>query len=135
MSNTLYFLLSAMLIYRTLRGELKPKLKLMHAILMGSVMVISSLGSLAVFYFHMKASIPHFYSLHSWLGISTWTFFIMQFTGGFGAYLFPGASYNLRTLMMPFHRFIGAATFVLASATCLTGLNEKAIFALNGQDG
>lgn len=126
---------NAMLIYRTLRGELKPKLKLMHAILMGSIMVICSVGSLSVFYFHVKASIPHFYSLHSWLGISTWTFFLAQFSGGFAAYLFPGASYNVRTLMMPFHRFFGVATFVLAAATCLTGLNEKAIFALNGQDG
>ena len=118
-----------------MRGELKPKLKLIHAILNGSTIVICLFGSIAVLYFHQKAGIAHFYSLHSWLGATTWTLFIAQFAAGFFTYLFPGASYNMRTLVMPIHRFVGVATFVLASATCLTGLNEKAIFSFNGQNG
>ncbi|KAJ6216048.1 hypothetical protein RDWZM_010548 [Blomia tropicalis] len=125
----------AMLIYRSFRGQVKPKLKLLHAILNGSVIFVCFLGSLSVLYFHHEAKIPHFYSLHSWLGILTWTLFLGQFSGGFIAFMYPGASYSIRSMMMPFHRFAGVATFVLASATCLTGLNEKAIFAFNGQGG
>ena len=94
-------------------------------------MFVSMFGSISVFYFHQKASIPHFYSLHSWLGISTWLLFVSQFSTGFVTFLYPGASYTIRQTLMPFHRFIGIATFVLAAATCLTGLNEKAIFSLN----
>ena len=134
-SNVILYLFLAMLIYRTMRGELKPKLKLIHAILNGSVILISFFGSIAVVYFHQKAGIPHFYSLHSWLGITTWTLFLGQFAGGFFTFLFPGASYNIRTMIMPFHRFIGVATFVMAAATCLTGLNEKAIFTFTGKNG
>ena len=92
-------------------------------------MFISFFGSIAAVYFHQKASITHFYSLHSWLGISTWLMFVTQFCSGFVAFLFPGASFSLRKMMMPYHRYFGIATFALASATCLTGINEKAIFA------
>lgn len=120
---------NAMLIYRSFRMELKHKLKLFHTLLNGSVMIISLFGSMAAIYFHQKANITHFYSLHSWMGISTWLLFVSQFCAGFVAFLFPGASFSLRKMMMPYHRFIGIATFALASATCLTGLNEKAIFA------
>lgn len=118
-----------MLIYRSFRMELKHKLKLFHTIMNGSVMLISFFGSIAAVYFHQKASITHFYSLHSWLGISTWLMFVTQFCSGFVAFLFPGASFSLRKMMMPYHRYFGIATFALASATCLTGINEKAIFA------
>lgn len=122
--------LTAILIYRTFRYELKQKLKLAHTILNGAAIVVSMFGSLSVFYYHQKANIPHFYSLHSWLGISTWLLFVSQFTSGFVTFLYPGASYTMRSLLMPLHRYSGIATFVLAAATCLTGLNEKAIFAL-----
>ncbi|XP_027205209.2 transmembrane ascorbate-dependent reductase CYB561-like isoform X2 [Dermatophagoides pteronyssinus] len=120
---------NSMLIYRSFRMELKHKLKLFHTIMNGSVMFISFFGSIAAVYFHQKASITHFYSLHSWLGISTWLMFVTQFCSGFVAFLFPGASFSLRKMMMPYHRYFGIATFALASATCLTGINEKAIFA------
>ena len=120
------------LIYRTLRGEPKPRLKLAHAVVNGTTAVICLFGSIAVLYFHQAAGIAHFYSLHSWLGIATWFLYLSMYVGAFTIFLYPGASYTIRTLVMPVHRFVGVVTFVLATATCFTGLNEKAIFAFNG---
>ncbi|UXI22409.1 hypothetical protein NH340_JMT08352 [Sarcoptes scabiei] len=120
---------NAILIYRSFRLELKQKLKIWHASMNAIAMIIAFFGSVSVIYFHHKMNITHFYSLHSWLGISTWSLFILQFITGFTAFLFPTASFGLRKMLMPYHRYVGVCTFVLASATCLTGLNEKAIFA------
>ena len=121
---------NGLLIFRTLRNRNKYRLKQLHALLNGCVIVLGGLGSAAAIVYHHQANIAHFYSLHSWLGIATWILYLSQFIIGFYSFLAPGASYKTRSFLLPFHRYIGAATFALAIATSLCGLNEKAIFSL-----
>ena len=121
---------NSILIYRTLRSKNKPLLKRIHATLNGSILVLVALALWAVIYNKKSSGGTHLYTLHSWLGVLTCFLFVSQFVSGFATYLFPGASYRARTFLMPFHRFAGIGTFLLATATCLTGLNEKAIFSI-----
>lgn len=59
-------------------------------------------------------------------------FFIVktQWVAGFAAFLYPGFPMNLRSAIMPIHTFMGLLAFVLAVATAITGIAEKAIFAV-----
>lgn len=117
------------LLYRTGRSFKKWNLKIGHAALNGSIAVLVSLALTAVI-LAKGSNGSHLYTLHSWLGVLTSLLFVGQFIAGFTAYLFPGASPHGRKALMPYHRFNGLLIFVLAVATCLTGLNEKAIFSV-----
>ncbi len=68
------------------------------------------------------------YSLHSWLGLITVTLFAFQWACGFASFLFPGLASHLRSLYLPVHAALGLAVFVLACATALLGMTEKAVF-------
>lgn len=120
------------LLYRTGRGVQKWSLKVGHASMNGTIAVLVALALTAVVIAKggVSADSRHLYTLHSWLGIVTCILFVSQFIAGFTAYLFPGASPHLRKAMMPYHRANGLLIFALAVATCLTGLNEKAIFSV-----
>lgn len=73
-----YFL--AILVYRGLRYARKRSLKLCHASIFGSIMILVLIASLAVFDSHNLAvpPIPNLYSLHSWVGLTAVTLFILQ---------------------------------------------------------
>ena len=57
-------------------------------------------------------------------------YFCLQWVAGCVSFLYPGLQTPLRASYMPLHVFFGIAAFVGAIASCLLGLNEKAIFAL-----
>lgn len=120
------------LLYRTGRSAPKWNLKIGHATLNGLIAVLVSLALTAVVKAKggVSAGSSHLKTLHSWLGILTCILFVGQFIGGFTAYLYPGASPHGRKALMPYHRLNGLLIFALAVATCLTGLNEKAIFSV-----
>lgn len=73
-----YFL--AILVYRGLRYARKRSLKLCHASIFGSIMILVLIASLAVFDSHnlVVPPIPNLYSLHSWVGLIAVTLFILQ---------------------------------------------------------
>lgn len=54
----------------------------------------------------------------------------LQWVAGCISFLFPGLQSPLRSSYMPIHVYFGIATFIGAIASCLLGLNEKAIFTL-----
>lgn len=118
----------AVLIYRTHYDQRKDSLKWAHAILSGGNIVMSLLGVIAMIKAHNMAQIPNFYSLHSWIGLITNVFYIMQFISGFVAFMKPGLAQNRRTSLMPWHRFAGTATLVLAATAAITGITELVIF-------
>lgn len=118
----------AVLIYRTHYNQRKDSLKWTHAILSGANIVMSLLGVIAMLKAHNMKGIPNFYSLHSWIGVITNVFYIMQFIAGFVAFMKPGLAQHRRTALMPWHRFAGTAILVLAASAAITGITELVIF-------
>lgn len=154
-TSSFFFSFTAMLIYRTQRNIRKRRLKLLHAGIMISVVVLTVIALIAVFDSHNLAPtpIPNMYSLHSWVGLTTVILFCCQVNSpritrfGFGnvsanlalflqwvagcvSFLYPGLHPSLRASIMPIHVYFGVAGFIGAIASCLIGLNEKAIFTL-----
>uniref|UniRef100_A0A8D0TU50 Transmembrane ascorbate-dependent reductase CYB561 n=1 Tax=Sus scrofa TaxID=9823 RepID=A0A8D0TU50_PIG len=87
-------------------------------------------GLVAVFDYHRKKGIADLYSLHSWCGILVFVLFLAQWLVGLGFFLFPGASFSLRSRYRPQHVFFGAAIFLLSVGTALLGLKEALLFQL-----
>ena len=121
----IFFYGNAILVYRVLRKERKPKLKIIHASLNGISLVLAAFGFYCVLDFHNKANIPNFYSLHSWLGIITMSLFISQYVSGFMTFLFPGFTDQYRRWLMPYHVAVGISTFVLSIGKELHSLPER----------
>jgi len=81
--------------------------------------------------------IPHFYSIHSWLGLATIGLYVLQFLVGFFSFLLllccESSTARFRASLVPLHSTVGTVTFLLAIATCVAGLTEKAFFSLSVQ--
>lgn len=131
-----FLLGEAILVYRLCRCGRKIYNKLVHTILHLLVMPAAAIAVVAVFDFHSfkKPPIPHLYSLHSWMGLGTLGLFALQFIVGFFSFLVllccEKATASFRAALLPIHIHFGLATFLMGVATCVTGLTEKAIFAL-----
>lgn len=130
MLGLVYLYGNGLMTYRVFRNERKKKLKYTHAIVMISAFFLSVIGLIAVFNFHNRTEKPNLYSLHSWMGIITVILFAMQWVAGLVTFLFPGLASHLRSNYMPIHVFFGLLIFILACATALLGITEKAIFSL-----
>lgn len=127
------------LVYRLLRNERKKKLKLLHAAIMISSLLLASIGLKAVFDSHNLAPppdgpYPNLYTLHSWMGLATVIFFSLQWLFGFVSFLFPGLRHSLRSSYMPLHVYGGLLIFGMATATSLMGFLEKALFTKASYD-
>lgn len=121
---------NGMLIYRTQRNTRKRRLKLIHAGIMLLIIALIVISLVAVFDSHNLSSTPNMYSLHSWIGLTSVILFCCQWLAGFLSFLFPGLQVSLRSAYMPIHVYFGITGFVGVIASCLLGLNEKAIFIL-----
>ena len=150
-----------MLFYRMMTCCRKIFVKLLHTIFHALSIACIAIGFFTVWDFHEMSSpkIPNFYSLHSWLGLTTMGLFaiqvrhinphyffnkihyynvfhpfLFQFVMGFFCFLIllccEGATAAFRASLVPAHSTFGLITFIMASATAVTGLTEKAIFAL-----
>ncbi|XP_033640030.1 cytochrome b561-like [Asterias rubens] len=77
----------------------------------------------------------HHYSMHSWLGILTVVLFCAQFIAGcvyYGAERFLREDHPLRAHYPQIHVFFGIFMLALSIGSCLTGLNELAIYQILG---
>jgi len=129
--SLIYLYGNGILVYRIARNERKSRLKVAHAVVMGSATILACLGLKAVFDFHSAKGIPHTYSLHSWLGLTAVSLAIVQWVLGLVTFLFPGLASHLRTTFLPIHIFSGLSVFILAAITALIGITEKAFFRSN----
>ena len=95
-------------------------------------MVFAIGGLITVFDSHNKTAkpIPNLYSIHSWIGLSTIIFFVLQWAFGFITFMFPKLNDGIRAKVLPLHKYFGAAIFILVCATALIGITEKAFFSL-----
>ncbi|XP_043210944.1 transmembrane ascorbate-dependent reductase CYB561-like isoform X1 [Amphibalanus amphitrite] len=132
-TGLIFLYANSALLYRVFRSERKRKLKLAHALLNLTSLLLVLIGLKAVFDSHDLASppIPNLYSLHSWVGLCAVLLFAMQWIVGFVSFLAPGLSGSLRARYLPWHQFFGMAIFVTACGAAIMGLMEKAFFALN----
>ncbi|XP_023236293.1 probable ascorbate-specific transmembrane electron transporter 1 [Centruroides sculpturatus] len=70
----------------------------------------------------------HFYSIHSWIGLTTIGLFALQLLFGFFTFLVflccETATAKFRQRLLPTHITFGLIVFSLAIASCVTGLTE-----------
>ncbi|GAB4828682.1 hypothetical protein Ancab_018347 [Ancistrocladus abbreviatus] len=116
-----YFAGEAIMAYLTLGGVQKVQ-KRVHAAFHLVAMAFWVAGIIAAFKFHRLAKLPNLYTPHSWLGLTTFTLYVIQWL--FGLYIFgiakPGAV-NLEKVV-PWHVCIGRVLLYMAVCTAETGL-------------
>lgn len=120
----------ALLVYRVFRKETKRTTKLLHALLHIFALIIALVGLVAVFDYHRKQGYADLYSLHSWCGLLVFVLYFVQWLVGFSFFLFPGASFSLRSCYRSQHVFFGATIFLFSLGTALLGLKEALLFKL-----
>ncbi|RXG72074.1 cytochrome b reductase 1 [Armadillidium vulgare] len=126
----------AMLVYRLFGCCNKLGAKLLHTILYLMAVPCIVVATIAVFDSHdlRNPPIPNLYSLHSWMGVVTIGLFALQLFVGFFSFwlllLCEQGTSSFRASLVPIHSSFGLITFMLAVATCVTGLTEKALFSL-----
>uniref|UniRef100_K7FFF0 Transmembrane ascorbate-dependent reductase CYB561 n=2 Tax=Pelodiscus sinensis TaxID=13735 RepID=K7FFF0_PELSI len=120
----------ALLVYRVFRNESKRSAKILHGLLHAFALVIALVGVIAVFDYHRKQGFADMYSLHSWCGITAFSLYFLQWLLGFSFFLFPGASFSLRSKYKAQHVFFGAFLLVLSIAACLLGILELLLFSI-----
>ncbi|CAN4113902.1 unnamed protein product [Withania somnifera] len=102
--------------------------KLFHMFLHLIALLAGIIGVYAVFKFHDESGIPHMYTFHSWIGLSTIILFGLQWLLSFLTFLFPGARTSTRSRVAPWHALIGITIFFMAIVAAETGLVQKFIF-------
>ncbi|XP_012161840.2 cytochrome b reductase 1 isoform X2 [Ceratitis capitata] len=120
----------SILLYRLCRCLKHIYVKLIHMFFHACAIPCVALGFLSVFDSHNLSDPPkvNFYSMHSWLGFVTMGMFVLQFVVGFFSFLVllccENRTYKCRSIMVPIHASFGLVNFMLAIATCITGLVE-----------
>merc|ERR1719412_1637181 len=141
-----YCMGQAMLMYRSCRCCRRIANKLLHTVFHLLAMPCIALAFVATYDSHTNRTIPcktgqcddpipNFYSLHSWMGLTTMGLFALQFVVGFFSFLLllccESATASFRAALVPIHSTFGITTFVMAVATACSGLTEKAFFTLS----
>ncbi|KAJ0037556.1 hypothetical protein Pint_22490 [Pistacia integerrima] len=116
----------AMMAYKTIRSEHKVQ-KFFHGILHLTALCLGVAGICAVFKYHDMVNVEDMYSLHSWIGLTTFVLFCLQWLLGVSAFLFPSSAIT-RAKMLPWHICGGRALLYMAICAALTGLIEKFTF-------
>jgi len=135
----------AMLVYRSCRCCRRIWNKLLHTMFHLLALPCVVLGFMAAFDYHQERKdkdgaanpIPHFYSVHSWLGLATMAVYAIQFVVGVFSFLLllccESATAGFRAALVPLHSTFGTSTFLLAIGTAVAGLTEKAFFELRSE--
>ncbi|GLT96845.1 hypothetical protein SLE2022_144400 [Rubroshorea leprosula] len=117
----------AMMAYKTIQASHHSQ-KIAHMVLHLSAFILGVIGISAVFKFHDMAGIEDMYSLHSWIGLSTFCLFGMQWLFGLFSFFSPAATQETRMRVAPLHRAAGRALLYLSICAALTGIIEKFTF-------
>lgn len=130
----IFFSSQAILSYKMVPAKKKVQ-KAVHLVLLGSGIILGAIGISAVFKFHHETHIPSMYSLHSWLGMSAFCLFAIQWVSALLAYVFPGGSKPTRAAVYPWHVFFGVFLYVMVIGTAELGILESLTFQqLRGLD-
>ncbi|GFV84227.1 cytochrome b561 [Trichonephila clavipes] len=127
----IYFYGDALIVYRVMYFLPKWVLKIIHACLHACAIIFSTIALVAVLENHRRTVKADFYSLHSWMGIATFSCFILQYIGSFVTFMLPWVPNIWRARFMPFHTFFGLGLFAMAVGTAEMGLTEKLLWTAN----
>ncbi|CAI0553041.1 unnamed protein product [Linum tenue] len=114
----------AMMAYKSVPAA-KEAQKAVHMVLHLIGIVLGIVGIAAVFRFHDMIGAEDMFSLHSWIGLTTFIMLGLQWLLGFFTYMFPKPSLGTRSRMMPWHVSFGRALLYMAVAAALTGLMQR----------
>ena len=129
-----------MLVYRSCRCCRRVWSKLLHMMFHLLAIPCIVIGFMAAWDYHalQEKPIPHFYSIHSWLGLATMAMFLLQFVSGIFSFLLlmccSSSTASFRSSMVPVHSTLGTTTFLMAVATCIAGITETALFKLRSEE-
>ncbi|KAJ9563725.1 hypothetical protein OSB04_008885 [Centaurea solstitialis] len=116
-----------MMSYKFMSGPGLPS-KVMCLILQSISLAAGIVGVYAVFKFHNEVHIPHMYTLHSWIGLSTICLFGFQLLLGFLSLLFRGPESATRTKLAICRASFSVVIYLMAIVTAVTGLTEEFLF-------
>jgi hypothetical protein len=116
--------------------------KIVHVALHVGSIVFMSLGLAAIVRFKRVMGETQFFSVHSWVGISTFSAYVLQFTLGAAFILWPRlflwllpAHESFIREALPWHVLAGLAIFLGAAVTTITGLlNRQWLFIVFKED-
>ena len=92
---------NGIILYRTFPKTKKLLVKIFHGFVLISSLVFAAVGLAAIIRTKNLAQRPHFFTYHSWIGITTLTLFVFQWILGFISFLFPQLSLSFRQFYLP----------------------------------
>lgn len=117
----------AIVAFKSVNGD-RAYQKAVHMTVQGAAIFLALLGIGAAYKFHLDNGIQNFYSLHSWLGLTTMALYLVQWVVGFVAFWRQSVAKAKRTELLSWHVFVGFAAYTAALATAELGLLEKLTF-------
>ncbi|XP_038044577.1 cytochrome b561-like [Patiria miniata] len=127
---------NALMTYRVLGNAFnRTAVKIIHLLFQALAVACASFGLSCVFHFHNAMGYANLYSLHSWLGITTFAFFSLQLILGFVAFVIfgifaPSSSVTFRKVYLHLHVYGGALIFIMAGVTSMLGTAEFISFKI-----
>ena len=104
--------------------------KAVHGLLHVSAVLFASIGIVAVFLSHDLGDddSANLYSMHGWLGLSTYVLTLAQSSVAIGVFAFPCASMEIRRALLPYHRSTGQFIIIIWAGVISSGIVEKTGF-------
>ena len=125
---------NALLIYRYRIIKFKRILiKIAHALILLTSILCAAAGLGIVIKYNIDKKSDHFTSIHSWFGLTTIVFFVLQWLIGLFVFLVPtGVSLRYKEAILMFHRFTGLMLVILPTLTAIMGIEEVNGFGVEG---
>ncbi|GAB4828681.1 hypothetical protein Ancab_018346 [Ancistrocladus abbreviatus] len=118
----IFFAGEAMMAYKTVYAE-RVVQKFVHMVAHLIAITLGIVGIYAVFKYHNQLNMINMYTLHSWLGLSTFILYGIQWLFGLCAFWVPQPGMN-KAIMLPWHVCLGRALLYMAICTAETGLMQ-----------
>lgn len=122
---------NALMLYRACQRTPHVWVKTAHVFLHSLALICACVALAAVWQYHDDNGLPNVYSIHSWIGITVFILFAVQWLIGLFMFAFPCASQQQRDRYKPLHIFVGVFIFGGACATALIGIEDKLMLSIS----
>lgn len=124
----IFFAGEAMMVYKTVVAATRMQ-KIFHMAMHIVAITLGIVGIYAAFKYHSMRNLTNMYSVHSWIGLSTFILYGIQWLFGFVTFWVP-RPHTTRAIFLPWHVCFGRALLYMAICTAETGLMQ--IFTILG---